>query len=236
MWAMQKRTSRGWDTRIIGQDKLSIESTTRWYKDNYPAEQWRSVKVSRAARRRASNGRSYAVKGSIPPRGWVPKTGDVVYIEGARTKLGRQDADGLFKLSPPVRGTVSMSARNIVQVARVANPSIRASKKRWMKELHKHWPHLSKAAELKERAALSRILKGAGKTPRALRSRANPNRSRVYGVTVPPSARDRGYYFTIRAKTAGAALAEARRYCARNAGMTTAGYKLPRGSSAKAIR
>ena len=253
MWAMQKKTAHGWDTRVVGPDKRSIESTTRWYKDNYPAEQWRSVKVSRGAR------------------------------------SGR------------------------------ANPSIRASKKRWMKELHKHWPHLSKAAELKERAALSRILKGAGKTPRALRSlrrvdnpallhvhgrgwiqesyetgspelrqrakslraagyrvtsaslgsqvtqwgrakltmldirpgssgdpdlenvrqgrAANPgSHSLLYGVTVPPSAQDRGYYFTIRAKTAGAALAEARRYCARNAGMTTAGYKLPRGSSAKELK
>jgi hypothetical protein len=69
-----------------------------------------------------------------------------------------------------------------------------------------------------------------------VRPRANPNRSCLYGVTVPPSARDRGYYFTIRARTAGAALAEARRYCARNAGTTTAGYKLPRGSSAKELK
>lgn len=169
MWALQRKTGQGWDTRVVGPDRRSIEGTTRWYQDNYPpASQWRSV------------------------------------------QLGSQD-----------------------------NPSIRDSKKRWIKELHKHWPGLSKEAELKERAALSRILKGAGKTPRALRARSkfNPSsRSLLYDVTVPPTASERGYQFTIRARTAGAALREARRYCARNAGMTAAGYKLPRGSSARVMQ
>ena len=65
------------------------------------------------------NGRSYAAKGSPPPRGWEPKTGNVVYIEGRKTKLGAKDSDGLFRLRPPINGTTAMSGGNLRQVARI---------------------------------------------------------------------------------------------------------------------
>jgi hypothetical protein len=68
------------------------------------------------------NGRSYVVKGETPKRYWEPSQGDVVYIEGTRTKLGKPwhgEGGTVFPLKPPVRGTTAMSQRNIKAVARV---------------------------------------------------------------------------------------------------------------------
>jgi hypothetical protein len=70
------------------------------------------------------NGRSYVVRGEAPKRYWEPSQGDVVYIEGTTTKLGKpyQEPGGrdvMFPLRPPVRGTTDMSARNIKAIARV---------------------------------------------------------------------------------------------------------------------
>ena len=70
------------------------------------------------------NGRSYVVKGETPKRYWEPSQGDVVYIEGTRTRLGKPyqepgDRDIMFPLRPSVRGTTDMSARNIKAIARV---------------------------------------------------------------------------------------------------------------------
>jgi hypothetical protein len=69
-------------------------------------------------------GRSYVVKGETPKRYWESSQGDVVYIEGTRTKLGRpyQDRDTgktMFPLRPSIRGTVAMGANNIKMIARV---------------------------------------------------------------------------------------------------------------------
>jgi hypothetical protein len=67
------------------------------------------------------NGRSYVRRGVPPPRYWEPKPGDVVYIEGTKTRLGtpsRNDPD-MFPLRPPVRGTTAMGAANLRQVAMI---------------------------------------------------------------------------------------------------------------------
>lgn len=80
---------------------------------------------------RSRNGRSYIVRGETPKRYWEPSQGDVVYIEGTRTKLGRpyRDSDTgktMFPLRPSVRGTTDMSAGNIKVIARVeavSNPN-----------------------------------------------------------------------------------------------------------------
>jgi hypothetical protein len=70
------------------------------------------------------NGRSYVVRGETPKRYWEPSQGDVVYIEGTKTRLGKPyqdpgDRDVMFPLRPAVRGTTDMSARNIKAIARV---------------------------------------------------------------------------------------------------------------------
>ncbi len=68
------------------------------------------------------NGRSYVVRGETPKWYWEPSQGDVVYIEGTKTRLGKPYRDGgdvMFPLHPSVRGTTDMSARNIKAVARV---------------------------------------------------------------------------------------------------------------------
>lgn len=91
---------------------------------------WRARKV-KVANPRSRNGRSYVVKGEVPKRYWEPSQGDVVYIEGTRTKLGKPYADpdtgkAMFPLRPSVRGTTDMSAGNIKAIARVeatANPA-----------------------------------------------------------------------------------------------------------------
>lgn len=67
-------------------------------------------------------GRSYVVKGINPPRYWAPKQGDVVYIEGVRTKLGKPhhgEFNTMFPLKPAVHGTVAMGVRNIIAIARI---------------------------------------------------------------------------------------------------------------------
>lgn len=64
-------------------------------------------------------GRTYPLIGVMPPLNWVPKTGDVVYIEGKRTTLGPITEDGLFIFRPAVRGTTAMSSNNLRQVARL---------------------------------------------------------------------------------------------------------------------
>jgi len=73
-------------------------------------------------KRRRSNGKSYPIRGALPPRGWEPRTGQYVYIEGKRVRLGRMDRDGLIHFSPSVDGTFAMSPANLRQVARIANP------------------------------------------------------------------------------------------------------------------
>ena len=80
----------------------------------------------RTANPAARNGRSYIVKGEIPKRYWEPAQGEVVYIEGTRTKLGKPYQDGgsvMFPLHPPIRGTTDMSAGNIKAIARVEKVS-----------------------------------------------------------------------------------------------------------------
>jgi hypothetical protein len=81
------------------------------------------------------------------------------------------------------------------------NPSVRKSKKRALKLLHQYWPHLSKTAERAERRAISRIFKGRGKTPRALR-KSNP------------AGRARTSYFigTLEFQDRGRAVAKAKEY------------------------
>ena len=67
------------------------------------------------------NGRSYVRRGVPPPRYWEPRQGDVVYIEGTKTTLGRPGGpDGdMFPLKPSVHGTTAMGAANLRQVAMV---------------------------------------------------------------------------------------------------------------------
>lgn len=63
-------------------------------------------------------GQSYPVRGVSPPRGWTPKQGDVVYLQGKRTTLGKPDGD-MFPLRPPVDGTTDMAACNLRQAVRI---------------------------------------------------------------------------------------------------------------------
>ena len=67
-------------------------------------------------------GRSYVVRGVIPPRYWEPSKGDVVYVEGTKTRIARvgtQDGTPYVWLRPHVRGTFAMSVGNLKQVARI---------------------------------------------------------------------------------------------------------------------
>lgn len=82
------------------------------------------VKPSKRSRKNPRNGRSYVVRGEIPKRYWEPSQGDVVYIEGTKTRLGKPYADPdtgklMFPLRPSVRGTTDMGAGNIKAIARV---------------------------------------------------------------------------------------------------------------------
>lgn len=89
-------------------------------------------------------GRSYAVKGVMPPRYWEPKKGDVVYLEGTKTsikRVGSDDGTPYVWFTRSVRGTVAMSVRNLQMIARIApstqqNPTIKRGKKikaRWVR-------------------------------------------------------------------------------------------------------
>jgi len=67
-------------------------------------------------------GRSYVIRGVIPPRYWEPSKGDVVYVEGTKTRIARvgtQDGTPYVWFRPHVRGTFAMSVGNLKQVARI---------------------------------------------------------------------------------------------------------------------
>ena len=85
---------------------------------------YQQTEGTRGKRNPEMNGRSYVRRGVPPPRYWEPKQGDVVYIEGTKTRLGKPyrdpgDTQTMFPLRPPVHGTTDMGDRNLKMVAMI---------------------------------------------------------------------------------------------------------------------
>jgi hypothetical protein len=172
----------------------------------------------RGSRRRVSNSRQYydfrVVSESAPRKALSHHKGSLSAQTAAR-KLARKYG--------PTRVQVATHGSGYWSDAFPGHPSFGAGRQDNPKRpANRFWP-------LPYEGRAANPGKGSG-------SGRGSGRSRLYDVTVPPTASERGYQFTIRARTAGAALQEARRYCALNAGMPVAGYKLPRGSSARVMQ
>jgi hypothetical protein len=47
IWALEQKRGVTWERRVVGGDRASMRGTLKWYQENYPAEQWRMVKLKR---------------------------------------------------------------------------------------------------------------------------------------------------------------------------------------------
>ena len=72
-------------------------------------------------------GRSYVRRGVSMPPWWEPRRGDVVYLEGRKTKISRvgtSDGTPYVWFRPQAGGTIAMSVRNLRQAAYVDEGSL----------------------------------------------------------------------------------------------------------------